>query len=109
VEIIQVDQDVLSPRRDVIFFLLTFAFITVFCQIPGTLYPLKLEVTSPTSGCCSLSIVHSWTQAMEFLFMNLTSFVAHIYPKLVLMLDVLCPTKLINEVSYFNQYQKHVI
>jgi hypothetical protein len=32
----------------------------------GTLYPQKLALTSPTSGGCSVGIVHSWTQATDF-------------------------------------------
>jgi hypothetical protein len=32
----------------------------------GTLYPLKLAITSPTSGCRSVGIVRSRTQTMEF-------------------------------------------
>jgi hypothetical protein len=37
----------------------------------GTLYPQKLELTSETSGCHSVGIVRSLTQAMEFLFVCL--------------------------------------
>jgi hypothetical protein len=32
----------------------------------GTFYPQKLALTSPASGCRSVSIVQSWTQTMEF-------------------------------------------
>jgi hypothetical protein len=32
----------------------------------GTIYPQKLELTSPTSGCRSVGIVRSRTQATEF-------------------------------------------
>jgi hypothetical protein len=32
----------------------------------GTLYPQKLAITSPTSGCRSVGIVRSRTQTMEF-------------------------------------------
>jgi hypothetical protein len=32
----------------------------------GTLYPQKLALTLPTSGCCSVGIVRSRTQATEF-------------------------------------------
>jgi hypothetical protein len=31
----------------------------------------KLVLTSPTSGGCSVGIVHSWTQAREFVFVLL--------------------------------------
>jgi hypothetical protein len=34
----------------------------------GTLYMQKLALTSPTSGCCSVGIVHSQTQATEVFF-----------------------------------------
>jgi hypothetical protein len=37
------------------------------------LYPQKLALTSPTSGCHSFGIVHSWTQAMGFRFFFGTS------------------------------------
>jgi hypothetical protein len=33
----------------------------------GTIYPQKFAVTSPTSGCRSVGIVRSRTQATEFL------------------------------------------
>jgi hypothetical protein len=33
----------------------------------GTLYLQKLALSSPTSGGCSVGIVCSWTEAMEFL------------------------------------------
>jgi hypothetical protein len=33
----------------------------------GTLYPQKLEITSPTSGGRSVGIVHSRTHTMEFI------------------------------------------
>jgi hypothetical protein len=33
-----------------------------------TLYPQKLALTSPTSCSCSVGIVHSWTQAIEFFY-----------------------------------------
>jgi hypothetical protein len=33
----------------------------------GTIYPLKLALTSPTSGGSSVGIVRSWTQATKFL------------------------------------------
>jgi hypothetical protein len=32
----------------------------------GALYPLKLELTSPTSSARSVGIVRSWIQATEF-------------------------------------------
>jgi hypothetical protein len=32
----------------------------------GALYPQKLVLTSPTSGCRSVGIVRSWSQATEF-------------------------------------------
>jgi hypothetical protein len=35
----------------------------------GTLYPQKLALTSPTSGCRAVGIVRSQTQAMEFSFL----------------------------------------
>jgi hypothetical protein len=34
----------------------------------GTLYPQKLALTLPTSGCRSVGIVHSQTEAIEFSF-----------------------------------------
>jgi hypothetical protein len=34
----------------------------------GTLYPQKLELTSPTNGCGSVGIVRLRTQATEFTF-----------------------------------------
>jgi hypothetical protein len=34
----------------------------------NTLYPQKLALTSPTSGCRSADIVRSWTEATEFSF-----------------------------------------
>jgi hypothetical protein len=34
----------------------------------GTLYLQKLALTSPTSGCSSVGIVRSRTQATEFVF-----------------------------------------
>jgi hypothetical protein len=36
------------------------------CWPPNTLYPLKLALTSPTSGCRSVGIVRSRNQATEF-------------------------------------------
>jgi hypothetical protein len=38
---------------------------------PGTLYPRKLALTSPRNGSHSVNIVHSRTQATEFLFVVL--------------------------------------
>jgi hypothetical protein len=38
----------------------------------GTLYPHKLGLTSPKSGCCSVVIVHSQTQATECSVMGTT-------------------------------------
>jgi hypothetical protein len=38
----------------------------------GTLYPQKLALTSPTSGCRSVGVVHSRTQATEFSFSTST-------------------------------------
>jgi hypothetical protein len=47
--------------------------ITITCYNTGkytglynTLYPQKLELTSPTSGGCSVGIVRSQTKATEF-------------------------------------------
>jgi hypothetical protein len=39
----------------------------------GTLYPQKLALTSPTSGCRSVGIVHSRTQARVFSFFKIDS------------------------------------
>jgi hypothetical protein len=39
----------------------------------GALYPQKLAITSPTSGGCSVGIVRSRTQTMEFFF-NISAF-----------------------------------
>jgi hypothetical protein len=38
------------------------------CWPYNSLYPQKLALTSPTGGGCSVSIVHSRTKAMDFLF-----------------------------------------
>jgi hypothetical protein len=43
----------------------------------GTLYPQKLALTSPTSGCRSVGIVRSRTQAKEFVFVVCVSGYAH--------------------------------
>jgi hypothetical protein len=37
-----------------------------------TLYPLKLTLTSPTSGGRSVVIIRRWTKAPEFILLNLS-------------------------------------
>jgi hypothetical protein len=44
----------------------------------GTLYPQKLALTSPISGCCSVCIVRSRTQATEFSFSFIPFFPVHV-------------------------------
>jgi hypothetical protein len=39
----------------------------------GTIYPQKLAITSPTSGCRSVGIVRSMTQTMEFSLVRKTN------------------------------------
>jgi hypothetical protein len=38
----------------------------------STLYPQKLTLTSPTSGCSTVGIVYSWSQATEFYLTTLS-------------------------------------
>jgi hypothetical protein len=43
------------------------AVILQACHV-APFYLQELALTSPTIGCRSVGIVHSWTQAMEFSF-----------------------------------------
>jgi hypothetical protein len=45
----------------------------------GTFYPQKLALTSPTSGYCSVGIVHSRTQATDFLFFSSLSLLSQAF------------------------------
>jgi hypothetical protein len=46
----------------------------------GTLYPQKLAITSPTSDGCSVGIVRSRIQAMEFSFSLVASSLCELVP-----------------------------